>query len=59
MRRWLVTAGLPPPVPQFSVLVGEERYRIDYAYPDARAAAASGRTLSTGPPQDGSIAQSS
>ena len=38
VRRWLVAAGVPPPVPQFAVLAGVERYRIDYAYPDVRVA---------------------
>ncbi len=31
-------AGLPLPVPQFRVSIGDHRYRIDLAYPDARLA---------------------
>lgn len=34
VARWLRAAGLPPPVGQHPVLVGDRRYRIDYAYPD-------------------------
>ncbi len=34
VRRWLIAAGLPPPVSQHTVLIGHNRYRIDLAYPD-------------------------
>jgi hypothetical protein len=38
VRRWLTAAGLPPPVPQFHVLTGDRRYRLDFAYPDRQIA---------------------
>lgn len=34
--RWLVQAGLAPPVPQFWVVAGGRRFRLDLAYPDRR-----------------------
>ena len=38
MQRWLTAAGLPAPVPQLPVLVGDRRYRLDLAYPEQRIA---------------------
>jgi hypothetical protein len=38
VQRWLVAAGLPPPVPQFGILVHSRRYRLDLAYPELRIA---------------------
>ncbi|HEX2192882.1 MAG TPA: DUF559 domain-containing protein [Acidimicrobiales bacterium] len=38
VRQWLTAAGLPRPVPQFAVLVGDRKYRIDLAYPEQRVA---------------------
>lgn len=38
VARWLTAAGLPPPVPQFPVLLGSRRYRLDLAYPELRIA---------------------
>ncbi len=32
--RWLVHAGLPPPVPQLWVVAGGRRFRLDLAYPE-------------------------
>ena len=32
--RWLAQAGLPQPVPQFWVVAGGRRFRLDLAYPD-------------------------
>ncbi len=36
VARWLVAAGLPPPVPQLWVVAGGRRFRLDLAYPDRR-----------------------
>ena len=34
----LLDAGIPPPVPQFPVVVDGHRYRLDFAWPDQRVA---------------------
>ena len=36
VARWLVAAGLPPPVPQLWVVAGGRRFRLDLAYPGRR-----------------------
>ena len=34
----LLDAGVPPPVPQYPVVAGGHRYRLDFAWPDQRVA---------------------
>ena len=36
VARWLVGAGLPPPIHQRWVVAGGKRFRLDLAYPDRR-----------------------